>query len=97
MAYFEVMLSGKGISLPFEGTTEVAIGFYVSRLVRGENQADAENAAKEMVLSEWRSGRFASNRGAQPALTVNSVARIGMLQALWHRQTGYSFYSEEGA
>ena len=97
MTNFEVMLSGKGIFLPFEGTTDIAIGFYVSRIVRASNQTEAEKTAKEMVLAEWRSDRFALNRGAQPSLAVESVARIGMLRSFLRKQPGYSFYSEEEA
>jgi hypothetical protein len=58
MAYFEVMLSGKGITLPFMGTTDTAIGFYVSRIVRAATPVEAEAVAKDLVAAEWRSKRF---------------------------------------
>jgi len=97
MAYFEVMLSGKGITLPIEGTTVSAIGFYVSRIVRAANQVEAQAVARDAVAAEWRGKRFASNRGSQPSLAVDSVSPISFVSGLLRGQPGYSFYSQEGA
>ena len=95
MSYFEVMLSGKGISLPFAGTSDVAIGFYVSRIVRARAEAEAQDLAKSVVSAEWCNARFSSNQGASPTLAVESVSRISLFRGLFRRQPGYSFYSDK--
>ncbi len=97
MAYFQVILSGIGISLPVEGS-EPAIGFFTTRTVRARDREQAEFLAKEMVLSEWRTnGTYAkANTGGIPSLTVTSVTSIGLLKGVFSRKrTGYAFYLHE--
>jgi len=95
MAYFDVVLVGKGISLPVSGTSARAIGFYVSRIVRAPTEKDAATLAKEVVSAEWRDGRFTSNQGAHPSLAVESISRLSFFGGLLGSKAGYSFYSEE--
>ena len=97
MPYFEVMLSGKGISLPIAGAADAAIGFYVSRIVRAPTEIRAQDLAKNIVSTEWCGKRFASNQGVPPVLAVESVSRISLLSGLTRRQPGYSFYNNVGA
>jgi len=95
MPFYQVMLSGRGINLPIEGSSEPAIGFFITRIVRASTFADAEHAAKQVIGSEWQSPRFASNQGGQPSLTLESSSPVGLLKGLFSRPIGYSFFSAE--
>ena len=96
MPHFKVMLSGRGIDLPFDGTP--AIGFFTTRLVRAPDLATAELDAIELVLSEWRpGGKYAvANQGGAPALMVEDSFPVGFLAGLFGRKgSGYAFYTHE--
>jgi hypothetical protein len=96
MPHFKVILSGRGIDLPFDG--EPVVGFFTTRLIHAANLATAESQAKELVLSEWRpGGTYAgANLGSLPSLAVEQSFPIGFLPAIFGRKpSGYSFYRHE--
>ncbi|OOG50936.1 hypothetical protein [Rhodanobacter sp. C01] len=95
MSYFKIMLSGTGISFPFEGSTALAIGFFTTRFVKAATRSEAQELAKEMVLDEWRQGGIyaAENRGKIPSLVIESVSSTGTLTGMFkHKVAGYTFY-----
>ncbi|MGQ9448020.1 hypothetical protein ACSAMZ_01825 [Xanthomonas citri pv. bilvae] len=96
MSYFKVILSGRGIDLPFDGTS--VVGFFTTRVVRAAEPQAAESQAMELVLSEWRpGGTYAdTNRGSLPALAVEQSIPLGVLAGIFGRKpSGYSFYRYE--
>jgi hypothetical protein len=96
MSYFKVILSGRGIDLPFDGAS--VVGFFTTRLVRAADLPTAESQAIELVLSEWRpGGTYAgTNRGSLPALTIEQSFSVGFLAGVFGRKpSGYSFYRPE--
>lgn len=96
MPHFKVILSGRGIDYPFEGSS--VVGFFTTRLVRAPTLAQAESLAKDLVTSEWRDGGAyaAANRGSAPGLTVERSFQVGGLAGLLGRRpSGYSFYRQE--
>jgi hypothetical protein len=96
MPYFQVMLSGAGILLPFEDASDPAIGFFTTRNVRASDSGRAQVLAKELVLSQWRSGGAyaGANKGATPVLAIESISTIGLLKGIFGRKaTGYAFYT----
>ncbi|MCD9029581.1 hypothetical protein LDO26_15410 [Luteimonas sp. BDR2-5] len=96
MPHFKVILSGRGIDLPFEGDS--AIGFFTTRQVRATDLPDAESLAKELVLAEWRSGgTYAqANRGSLPVLAVEHSFSVGWVAGTFGRNpSGYTFYCHE--
>ena len=97
MPHFKFILSGRGIDLPFEG--ESVVGFFTTRLIRAADLASAESLAKDLVLSEWRSGgTYAqANRGSLPVLSVEQSIPVGWLAGVFGRKpSGYTFYCHEG-
>lgn len=96
MSHFKVILSGRGIDLPFEGSS--AIGFFTTRVLKAADLPAAESQAMELVLSEWRpGGTYAdTNRGSLPALEVEQSFSLGFLVGIFGRKpSGYSFYRYE--
>ncbi len=96
MPHFKVIISGRGIDYPFEGSS--VVGFVTTRLVRAPSLAQAEILAKDLVTSEWRDdGLYASaNRGSVPTLAVEQSFQVGALAGLLGRKpSGYSFYRHE--
>ena len=96
MPYFKIMLSGRGIDLQIDGIP--VIGFFTTRLVRAPDPVAASLLAKDLVLSEWKLGSpyAAANRGAVPAMTVESCFPVGFLAGTFGRKpSGYTFYSHE--
>ena len=96
MPYFKVTLSGRGIDMPFDGTS--VVGFFTTRLVRAMDLAAAEHRAKDLVLSEWRAGGAytSANRGSVPALAVEESFPVGFLDGMLGRKpSGYTFYTHE--
>ena len=98
MPYFQIVLSGDGISLPLEGGPDFAKGFFTTRLVKARTAANAQELAKELVLAEWRQGGAyaASNQGSIPSLAVERVFPIGILRGIFKRKPlGYTFYVDD--
>jgi len=96
MPHFKVILSGRGIDLPFEGDS--AVGFFTTRKVRAADLPDAESLARDLVLAEWRSGGTYSqaNRGSLPVLSVEQSFPVGWLAGTFGRNpSGYTFYCHE--
>ena len=96
MPHFKVILSGRGIDYAFGD--DRAVGFFTTRLVKAPDLGAAELMAKELVLSEWRSGGecSASNRGSLPVLAVEESFPVGLLAGIFSRRpNGYSFYRHE--
>lgn len=96
MPYFKVMLSGRGIDLPYEGTP--VVGFFTTRMVRSPDISTAQRDVMERVLSEWRPGGAyaAANHGSVPALTVENSFQVRYLVGLFGRKGGgYTFYRNE--
>ena len=98
MAYFQVLLSGSGISYAFEGEADAVVGFFTTRVVRAQTLADAQHLAKQLVLTEWRAGGAYAvcNRGGVPSLVVEESFRIGFLRGVFGRsRKGYAFYTQD--
>jgi len=96
MPYFRVLLHGKGIDVDVNDEWGPMIGFFTTRLVQTSSAAEAESAAKNMVLSEWSSGTYAeANKGSLPELSVESIHETNYMETLHLKDTGYSFYCEE--
>ena len=96
MSYFKVILSGRGIDLPFDGAS--VVGFLTTRLVRAADLPEAESQAIELVLSEWQpGGTYAgTNRGSLPSLAIEQSFPVGFLAGIFGRKpSGYSFYRHE--
>lgn len=98
MPYFNVMLSGKGIKMPFEGSPDPVIGFFTTRRVRADDVESAQIVARASVLSEWQSGgEYAvSNEGDLPALEIEECWKISWFETLTKRKpAGYAFFVNE--
>lgn len=96
MSHYRVILSGRGIDLPFDGGS--AVGFFTTRQVRAANLPDAEFFAKELVLAEWRSGGpyAKANRGSLPVLSVEQSFPVSWLTGTFgFKPSGYTFYRHE--
>jgi hypothetical protein len=96
MSYFKVILSGRGIDLPFEGSS--VVGFFTTRVVHAADLPAAESQAMELVLSEWRPGGIYAdtNLGALPAVHIEQSFPVGFLVGMFGRKlSGYSFYRYE--
>lgn len=95
MRHFHVILSGRGIRLPFEG--EVAEGFRTILRVRAPDANAAEALAIERVLADWQTGgRHArDNLGAPPTLAVLRSFPVSTLRAFFtNAPRGYAFDTE---
>ncbi len=98
MPYFNVMVYGKGINMPFEGTPDPVIGFLTTRRVKAESFERAQVVACALVLCEWQGdGAYAAlNRGAVPTLQVEECWEIGWFEALTKRKPdGYTFFAND--
>jgi len=96
MPHFKVILSGRGIDCAIGD--DRAVGFFTTRLIKAPDLGAAESVAKELVLSEWRSGGEYStnNRGSLPVLAVEESFPLGLLAGIFSRRpSGYSFYRHE--
>ena len=87
MAYFRVLLEGKGIDI--EIGSAKAIGFYASRLVRANSEDAAAVKAKHMLLVQWRQLHGSES---DPILAVEEIGRISFWHGVLARQPGHSFY-----
>jgi hypothetical protein len=89
-------MEGTGIEVPCpEDGGEPIIGFFTTRLVKARTVDEAEGKAKEMVLSDWTVGEYASiNQGGTPALKVDTVYSASWWQSLKYKNTGHTFYTE---
>lgn len=99
MPLFNVLVTGRGILLaPDGGSGEPVIGFVTTRTVRAKDETAAEVAARESARSEWapNGDYYAANSGEMPAITVNEVWRIGLIEGLFGpKRYGYTFYTSE--
>lgn len=96
MPHFKIILAGSGINLVFEDAP--VAGFFTSRLVRARDLVSAESLAKELVLSDWRSGgTYAeANQGSLPTLIVEQSFPVGWFTSIFGRKpSGYTFYRHE--
>ena len=95
MPYFQIMLSGDGISFSLEGRSDLVTGFFTTRFVKADNVARAKELAMELVLSEWRQGGgyAAANQGVIPQLAIERALPVSTLTGIFRRKAaGYSFY-----
>ena len=92
-----VMFLGTGVLVPHEDSIDPIIGFYTTRRVWASSSSVAERKAEALVIEEWTSGQYAqSNKGAVPALKVESIRQVGLLRGLLTRRpAGYTFYCRE--
>lgn len=93
---FKVVLSGRGISLPFDGSAQPAVGFFTTRWVSARDAEVAASVAVERVLAEWcGGGEYAI--GGIPDLAIESVTPLAWWAGLLVRKpgAGYSFYRFE--
>ncbi len=93
MPYFQIMLSGEGISVHSEDEVTKVIGFFTTRVVNAETKEAAVRMAKNLVMSEWLEGKYAaSNTGNLPNLGIESVSSLSLLKGLFSKPKGYTFY-----
>lgn len=103
MPIYRVIMHGGGILVNIlEGNSEYleenSIGFHTTRTVHAKTKAEAIEAAKNLVISEWHRGPYAeANKGDIPQLEIESVTKIDWLTFLFKSRPnkGYTFYSEE--
>jgi hypothetical protein len=99
MPFFRVVLSGSGISYPFEDESEQpVIGFFTSLVVKAPDLAGAHRLAKDLILAQWcEGGSYATaNRGAPPSIVIENSFPIGLFQGIFGRKrAGYTFYSHD--
>lgn len=88
MPYFSVLLDGKGINLQIGH--ELAVGFYVIRIVRTKSESEAVSLAKRKVEAEWSSRADASGT---PTLTLVKVEPTTFIWGFLARQLNCTFYS----
>jgi hypothetical protein len=96
MPRYVVHLCGSGIDIPGDdfGDSSARIrGFYVNRVVAADSDESAGATAINQVRTEWASGRFA-RFGTDPSLSIESARKLGLWDALWARDGGYSFHQE---
>ena len=96
MPHFDVLLHGKGISVPaIDGSGDPMLGFLTSRAVTAKDAQAAGQVAISLVASEWAQGPHASsNRGVSPVVIAEEVTEIGWLKRLLSRRRGYAFYTD---
>jgi hypothetical protein len=96
MPYFRVMLHGEGIDLLVEGSTEPAIGFYITRIIRASSPDEATERVRSVIAHEWAMEPYkSSNRGLSPRLTMESVSEATFFDWLTFKKPGYSLYSND--
>ena len=94
MPTFDVTVRGRGIIVPIGDSA--AVGFFRTVRVSGRDVANAERAALDISLAEWKGGPNASlNRGDNPRITVDSVTAVSWWQRLSKPNRGYVFYRDE--
>jgi hypothetical protein len=94
VALFKVVVHGTGFRIPsLDGVGEVA-GFYRVQKVRAATESLAEDRALCDVRDDWNAGRC-SSYGANPALTVERVTQVSLLQYLAHRNGAHLYYPAE--
>ena len=95
MAWYRVLLEGKGITLPIEGEKPI-IGFFATRVVRASSAEQAAVAATALVADLRSVGDYAeSNKGQPPELHVDELERVNFWQAWRIPNKGHAFYSED--
>ncbi|HKP04217.1 MAG TPA: hypothetical protein VJU77_12765 [Chthoniobacterales bacterium] len=89
-----MILHGTGIRVPDPEGEAPSTGFYVTRSVRAASAEAAEGRAREMVLRDWTSGKYATHyEGDPPALSVDSVYASTLLEHLrFKNRGGHAFY-----
>ena len=97
MAYFSVVINGKGISVPSPSEDREIIGFYTTRWVKAATVEEAKSVAGRLVLSDWIDGEYAdSNSGKQPRISVDSISQVSLFKYLWRQPgRGHIFYTSE--
>lgn len=97
MGYFRVMLHGDGILCETDDSPTI-IGFYTTRIVRAPSEEEAKVKATALVRNQWTTGAEAKwNRGSLPLLTVETTEPISLWMALFFRNKGHTFYSDESS
>jgi len=94
MPYFQLTLSGDGISVPIEGEADPIIGFFTTRVVTAADPTIAAALAMSLVSREWSHGKYAQqNRGGMPSLSVTASSKIGFFKGTFGRRpAGYVFF-----
>lgn len=94
MPYYRVMLHGTEIRIPGEDPGQPIVGFYATRLVRGDSEDVAVLLAKERVTAEWAGPEYSAiNLGRLPVLRAESVTRTSFLDRLMFPNKGHVFYA----
>eukprot|EP01031_Cornospumella_fuschlensis_P007618 gene7618-9440_t len=79
--------------MPFGEEGVPVVGFYATRSVSAANARQAEQAAVELLLAEWRRPPLAlANRGAGPRLTIEAMHAHAWWQHLLFKNRGHTFY-----
>ena len=94
MPRFRIVVEGSGIELPGEVVNAPARkirGFFVSRVVNAPRAEVAAERATAVIALEWSRGPMADFR-SKPVLRVAEVRRVGFLDWLRPRNTGYVFH-----
>jgi hypothetical protein len=94
VALFKVLMHGTGIRIPaLEGEGHL-VGFYRVQRVWAATAKVAEERALGAVRHDWVEGRCASYN-ARPALEVDRVTKVSLLQFLSHKNGGHLFYADD--
>ena len=90
MAFWFVLIEGR---LPPNGPIE-AKGFIAARYVRARDSADAEQAAKAMIMKDWLDN-YVQHPRHLPQLMVEEVQQASWWSWFrWHNR-GHTFYEQD--
>ncbi|MFZ5619384.1 MAG: hypothetical protein ACOZAA_18890 [Pseudomonadota bacterium] len=95
MKAFAIVLRGDGIFLNSE--PEPVVGFFATRKVWAQDEAEAVLNAKKSVLKEWQARGFQrENLGEAPRLQVDTVTKLRGLSSIARRipNRGFIFFPE---
>ena len=91
---YSVLLNGQDFSLPIGGSEDPVIGFYTTRYIAAENIRDAEKAAVNRVMQEWKNRGYFELCGKEPTLSAEEVLILEERFRL-RSGTGFAFYNSE--
>ncbi|MGC4115585.1 MAG: hypothetical protein QM765_13470 [Myxococcales bacterium] len=92
MRYFRVLLEGSNLVMPIDGVP-ARCGFYTTRYVACEDEAQAEQLARELALRELAEEGFGS--GAEVVVVVEELVELVSFEGVKPPGKGFSFFPEE--
>ena len=96
MAFYIVLIHGRGIRFHVVDSDSVGIGFYAARRVHASSPEKAKEKAISCLHALWKTPEYlAGNRGSAPVLTVDNVTKVGILRYIRTAIGGHTFYAQE--